>query len=556
MGFIIKEDNVLVHCKLTDEGRRKISQGKFNPSKFSIGDSEVNYEYYKNNNHNIVDTYIKSPIDRYKSIKNIIKANPDDNEDKYDLIIKPVEEKKYIRQVGDKGFYNGDTYEHILKKDNQFLYTGNIKIDISNVELHTLSITKTDDYDSFTREPELGNYIIIKWTNPYFQDNDEYVDGIINPDQINPYIWYKIIGIEGLLSENTLQITVDRELPNFGGNIPENEYFSYGYIYPSYNSMKYFFNSQYISDYWETSVLNFKKTDNNPPLDSQIWNLNILHIDDIAGSGYINFNKINQRNNKYAGLITYLKEDQYNIKNIGIIHFTNNNPSNIYGEKFEEDIVINIPTLLWHKNEDEKIGIRLKSDNILKILPEHVLEYYDLIDDWGNVVGKIFIDLKIIIIDDQEILFALSYKSNRNWTLMEPTANIVTKSCEEDSENTGTIYYGTYEVLGSIVNIPTPQDIDILTGTSVDNVGLTGFSLDIPFNSDNNDFIWLAIPDIFPLRTKWYVNIFNKGDISGIKNLNGNLFPDVETVMVNGINYSIYISNYRTKAETINFLLE
>jgi len=44
-------------------------------------------------------------------------------------------------------------------------------------------------------------------------------------------------------------------------------------------------------------------------------------------------------------------------------------------------------------------------------------EYYDLADESDNIVGKVFTELKIFVIEDQELLFAMSYKSNRNWTL-------------------------------------------------------------------------------------------------------------------------------------------
>ena len=34
-----------------------------------------------------------------------------------------------------------------------------------------------------------------------------------------------------------------------------------------------------------------------------------------------------------------------------------------------------------------------------------------------NRVGKVFPDLQMITIDDQELVASMSYKSNRNWTL-------------------------------------------------------------------------------------------------------------------------------------------
>jgi hypothetical protein len=50
------------------------------------------------------------------------------------------------------------------------------------------------------------------------------------------------------------------------------------------------------------------------------------------------------------------------------------------------------------------------------------LRYYDLVDTIdGYSVGKVFPDLKVAIMEDKEVNAALSYKSNRNWTLPKPT---------------------------------------------------------------------------------------------------------------------------------------
>jgi hypothetical protein len=50
------------------------------------------------------------------------------------------------------------------------------------------------------------------------------------------------------------------------------------------------------------------------------------------------------------------------------------------------------------------------------------LRYYDLVDTIdGYTVGKVFPDLKVAIMEDKEVNAALSYKSNRNWTLPKPT---------------------------------------------------------------------------------------------------------------------------------------
>jgi hypothetical protein len=53
-----------------------------------------------------------------------------------------------------------------------------------------------------------------------------------------------------------------------------------------------------------------------------------------------------------------------------------------------------------------------------------------------NRVGKVFPDQKIIIIDDEELIAALSYKSNRNWTLPAATTSLVVpNSCESEESS-------------------------------------------------------------------------------------------------------------------------
>jgi hypothetical protein len=60
------------------------------------------------------------------------------------------------------------------------------------------------------------------------------------------------------------------------------------------------------------------------------------------------------------------------------------------------------------------------------------IRYYQLWDTHPNSdglpnrVGKVFPDSQIIIIDDEEIIAAMSYKSNRNWTLPAPKVSLTT----------------------------------------------------------------------------------------------------------------------------------
>jgi hypothetical protein len=65
------------------------------------------------------------------------------------------------------------------------------------------------------------------------------------------------------------------------------------------------------------------------------------------------------------------------------------------------------------------------------------IRYYQLWDTHANTdgkpsrVGKVFPDLKIVVFDDDEIVAALNYKSNRSWTLPAPkVGTIIPNACD------------------------------------------------------------------------------------------------------------------------------
>ena len=65
-----------------------------------------------------------------------------------------------------------------------------------------------------------------------------------------------------------------------------------------------------------------------------------------------------------------------------------------------------------------------------------------------NRVGKVFPDQKIIVIDDEELVAALSYKSNRNWTLPAPTTSlIIPNSCGAQGSSYLGILTGSSETM-------------------------------------------------------------------------------------------------------------
>lgn len=190
--------------------------------------------------------------------------------------------------------------------------------------------------------------------------------------------------------------------------------------------------------------------------------------------------------NSFGELVKVTPEEQ---KGIGIVHFTNETINNFYGEKLAmqpstdpelangigsaANFKMHIPTLLWHKKKstgtgvgnETKTGQSFYTDppttNGLFLQQYYIkskvnpdmnpgIRYFHLWDDnytiqsdgssIPNRVGKVFPDLHLVTLDDEELISALSYKSNRNWTLPKPKYELIdanTCNCGSNASSIG-----------------------------------------------------------------------------------------------------------------------
>jgi hypothetical protein len=128
-------------------------------------------------------------------------------------------------------------------------------------------------------------------------------------------------------------------------------------------------------------------------------------------------------------------------KCVSILHYTNNTISNLYGEFFFIDTVnnknmtITIPDIMYHRrkygtSQGVTMGMKFIASGATYLIGTSQIEYIDLVedptlvDDTPVVVGKVFPQLKMVVIEDEEIVAAMSYKSNRNWTLPALSAQL------------------------------------------------------------------------------------------------------------------------------------
>jgi hypothetical protein len=429
MGFIDKKDPVVLNIKLTTCGREQLSTGSLSFSYFAIGDSEIDYSFTSQVNDQMTALGQSGYTPFYSSILQPADVNPqiisfipkNISGTPYN-IIPSVPQSTYIvtNPVDPIGFFTnttGNSFTFIV--DSNHVKQPDAMVNMNTVQGGTaLHLFQAPTYGTSGNEPAVGDLLLVKWT--LNADTIGYSGNTLQP---TPYLFYQISAItSGSLANNNLVVQVDRELPDFGGipTVRAGAMVYYNFINYSGNTI---FNDT-PTDYMDESVLTFLNNSQCPTVIFPFWNMTIIFTDEIAGiltgTTYRKFTQFNSRT--YGGFVSYIQNQSPVLKKLGVIHYTNPSPANVYGEGFYLTTpVLNIPTIMWHKSTGTTLGVTLKaigSPQLLTGLTKSLdLEYYDLADPDGNIVGKVFTDLKIFVIEDQELLFAMSYKSNRSWTL-------------------------------------------------------------------------------------------------------------------------------------------
>jgi hypothetical protein len=326
-------------------------------------------------------------------------------------------------------------------------------------------------------------------TEPYYCPPPAPANCEMSVSSCYTILTYKIIDICGT------QITLDRPTPDF--SMFSDCCYARTIVYPP--NMTSLYDSVTPTPHWKEDVINFESVCDTDQFDVKVWNMNIPWSENPAGTfvgelyDYTNFGSTSYIGAKeYFGymsdsgqtdtsLVFYynsfgdvIKVEPKEQKSIAIIHYTNQSIDFFYGEKFAlepfvdgstgeaRNFRIHIPTLMWHKNSECCYGQTFYVDppgfedadfDLFQVcylqskknsdMNEKGLRYYHLWDTNPNSnnlgkpnrIGKVFPDDQIIIIDDEEIIAAMSYKSNRNWTLPAPRIGLTTpNTCGSNGE--------------------------------------------------------------------------------------------------------------------------
>lgn len=397
MGYISNEPRTFINIKLTDVGRRQLSLGNLRFISAVFSDREINYGidrdesfYSIENNRNL------SPVD--------VEPNFSVNFDGTDPV--PLQGNQIVSA---KQFSTGSTDSYGFFSGTTNL-SGNTFFDISKtLGINTITysassinggnVVTLDSSLPFDYFPNTGELVFIPW-EPIQNSGQTYMSTTVDIDNPTVSLWYRVINID----VTGATITLDRPIPNFGGT--STSQIINTYFYP--------FNG--IETFYGTAAT----------IDPQVWNMNIIRTQSVIGTSLAIDNYKKYGSIEYNGTKTYLGFTN-NVEALGIIHFTNNFTGNTYAEQFlEKTVRIDLPYVMWHNTTADNgqglnYGLTLFDsfgDNKIDSAANSTFrDLRDGVSQNSTIVGRVYHKLKLIIITDPELLTAITYRSNRNYTL-------------------------------------------------------------------------------------------------------------------------------------------
>jgi hypothetical protein len=423
-------------------------------------------------------------------------------------------------EADDRGFFSGSTVDDTLTAvtSTRFIKeTGSIDLSKFDGTVDNTTFTKgVLNMDTPLTASTVNDMIVFNFSNSTL--------GNITGNTLDTPVISQTYNITDYLSSGAT-IYVDRELPTLsassgtvityyvlpGGNDPIDDYYGLGSL----------------TAYWHTGTLSFDSSCDICVENIPVWNMNNTWCENMAGQ-FKDTTDLYQEHvlfgsEEYVGtkaLLGYTENNSTNSdiftttdssgeacsdgvpsnrnesvidpfqKSVSIIHYTNSCISNFYGEFFHIDeengklLHLDIP-VLWHRKDDvgtesgTTVGMRFVSDGEQKTLSNSNIVYYDLIEFSGMsitpdnplVVGKVFPNEEIIVVENEELVAAMSYKSNRNWTLPDLKAELI-PSINGDCNGTlkpGERAYLTYYLDGGITpTLPLQRYTVIQNDTSKD----------------------------------------------------------------------------------------
>ena len=221
MSYLIKSTSGLIAVRLTDAGRKKLSQGQLNFSLFQLGDSEFCYDCYTNSLPESAGINILSPQYNAQNISNSanernkahvkypVPITAQQSGSTYGILTPAHTETTVYNRAKERGFFSSATQtqgsEYSAFTNSTYAHSSNWCFPVSAMTggtYITLLSGVTNCNDSSTYYPQAGDFLLVQYDG-LFSGNTGCWDSMLPFDitQANPYLWYQFMS--GATSANT-----------------------------------------------------------------------------------------------------------------------------------------------------------------------------------------------------------------------------------------------------------------------------------------------------------------------------------------------------------------
>jgi hypothetical protein len=541
MPYILPEPLTFLNIKLTDHGRRLASVGNLTLDSVVVSDREINYKADRDGKYNMLDNRILDISHYYPDID---PANFDGSS--------PFSSNEF-KVSSDKVQITSTTISSSVSTHSRGTGTLDYSSNISNWGTNKVT------FDSVSYTVAVNDVVFIPWVDPDFSGS--YSMASLPQTQPSVVSTYKIIS-----AVTSTVFLLDRPIPDFLTGAD-----------PTLTCEFYYDNLI------EGHIGTGKTTDPG------IWNMNIVRTQNVAGaptstvnnvSGYTNYGSIEFNGTMQFfgfGLSTTSLQGlgNGNPPAFGIIHYTNKYTGNTYAEQFiEGTFELNLPTVMWHhsyvanydntgttftayNSSGTTWGLYLSDELGATVYDDYAKSTFRYLYDSKNTgitVGRVYHKLKLVLITDQELLTALTYKSNRNYTL--PPFSLTTSTTPQIGLYSAYSYSGNSSVSGLTATGLVKDGFDYFItyiaensgysqGTSIGNAPAMhcGYITQILGNTDsdgNPQYLKLEFPypNSFPymrdesaLSSGQYTTGWNANTVQVLLNIQPtDLFYDINTV--------------------------
>jgi hypothetical protein len=477
MSFLNSSNSEFLSARITSRGRNAIAKGNFNIEYFQVGDSEFDYNLpftalTGTTNHQKVftpfenESGVKYPfsldsslsttygnpilnnsitpirnvmgpagfVSDYKTLDDVTIACPDiDNP--------PIEQISYTKINGTNSLVlsTGNTFQNCDYITIVFDEFGGISTPTITGKSNSL-IYKVTNYTGLTgstvltldrKMPNLtgltGNATVVrnKSENEYPISNE--ISSVCSPEpydptgQLNPWTLDIVWGQKPIGGDYN---GLDESLSGYTSNqfISTKNYLGYTTTGQTFSDLTGTTISGFTSTAFGTGFVNSFSTGSThelievPPSEQRC--VAIIHYSELG-----DLRNDPERFFKYDDYISYCTTTGVNACDISIVQ--NEDGNEISDTEYFE---VYIPFIYYHRNTGNTLGALFTMDETdYYIRPvsgttgsRFELKFRYLLDEQNNKVGKVFVNNKIVVFDDQELVAILDYRSNRRYTLPSP----------------------------------------------------------------------------------------------------------------------------------------